>query len=338
MDAIRFVGEVLQRCGEAEAVAEIVAAAHRADDVAGRASGRDALHVELIPLGQLVLLGRTVGEPLDPDRVGRRPADPGFGGERHEAARRLAQSVRLEVAILPRPPTEEGQGVGQTLFDLHLDTADVAVAAIDLRDFLRSVDDAAGAGADDVILDVGVEPRSRGPGALLLTAHADFEGGELLGIETGRRGLNFTRAGEVEAGEVGEIRGTETLRDAAEERVDFLVVDLLHEARAAHGARPFILERGDIARDRILRTADVRLGESGAGAEPDVESVVDRDAILDEDVRQLVGRVVRHGTLDVAVVEAAVGIEILAVGIDAVDVVARAVGEITDRGVGGELG
>ena len=160
----------------------------------------------------------------------------------------------------------------------------------------------------------------------------------MLGIKSGRGRFDFTRAGEVEAGEVGEIRGAETLRDAAEERVDFLVVDLLHEARAADGARPFILERGDIARDRILRTADVRLGESGAGAEPDVESVVDRDAILDEDVRQLVGRIIRHGPLDVAVVEAAVGIEILAIGIDAVDVVACAVGEITDRGVGGELG
>ena len=123
------------------------------------------------------------------------------------------------LAFHPGEVAEDLEVVGEGQDPGKFDAKDVPVAHVGLGDFRVPIGVGVSCGhAHDAVSDVGVEKGRLGTGSFRLMLDAQLKGHAVFGIKAGGWDLELIGAAGIEARQVGQVRGPETLADATKER------------------------------------------------------------------------------------------------------------------------
>lgn len=276
MDAVIFVGEILESEREGEVLGCLPTCGDIGDDVGRSAPRRNAFGVVAVALGEAVGSSRRDAANLGPPggigllvAQGKRAAQ---GREARDWLRvgRTAQEERsLGIAVLIGEEARERPRVGQLVVGLELDSGDESVAVV-------GGDGVVGVGilrdAVDDLVEAGVKDGALEPEAVTASSCAEFVGQGTLWFEVLVAKRDDATAGRDVAREVVHIGGAESLFDAAKERP--FVTELVGGVGGKDEGIPIII---------AVEGAELRLGIGVAHASIDREPIAKLVSILSEE-------------------------------------------------------
>ena len=288
--AVVDVADVFEATSQLQIFGGLPTGIQHRHDIAGRAADGDALGVKSIRCGESVGFRGAEHARFQPELARwMSPAQGGGCGERQGAAegivdgRAADEGLRLGFAALPGGEAREQPAVIDLPCGFEFDAVNVAIASI--RGLCNRFARGDGDIGDDV-LNVRVEKRCLKARRFTTVASADFIGQKVLWVDIHRAARFHARAAGGGAGEVGEVRGAEGLRDAAEERP--LVGELLDGTDRADDIIPCAFG-AEVCLGRTVKAfADARLRACVAEARLDAQSVCGVPVVLRVSAEQLI--------------------------------------------------